>query len=97
VVDSTAVLLMPRWLFRVTDWQCLFGSLKECDEKAEAQNARWLEYVDTLSPADLNATFQYRTTDGDTRQAVRQHMLLHVFNHATHHRFVVVPTKPAYP
>jgi uncharacterized damage-inducible protein DinB len=90
VFTVTVVASVGRLAWGFTDWEKLFESLEDCDVEAEKQNLRWLEFVDALSDDDLQATFEYNTTDGYTKRAVRQHMLLHVFNHATHHRFVSV-------
>jgi uncharacterized damage-inducible protein DinB len=46
----------------------------------------WTTTVAQYPEVDLQASFVYRTTKGEERQAVRWKILDHVFNHSTHHR-----------
>jgi uncharacterized damage-inducible protein DinB len=53
----------------------------------EAEDARIIAYVDRLAPADLAGTVRYRTTRNPT--VIEQYLaplLIHFFNHQTHHR-----------
>lgn len=51
-----------------------------------AATARWLEYVDSLSDAALADDLRFTMTTGQARTLPMPAALLHVFNHATHHR-----------
>ena len=48
--------------------------------------ARWREYVDGLSEAALADDLRFTMTTGQARTLPMPAALLHVFNHATHHR-----------
>ena len=47
---------------------------------------RLLTYVDSLSDAQLEETWDYRTLDGTPQKQRRRETLAHLFNHQTHHR-----------
>ena len=51
-----------------------------------AATARWREYVDGLSDAALAEDLRFTMTTGQARTLPKPAALLHVFNHATHHR-----------
>jgi len=51
-----------------------------------AASARWQEYVVSLSDNALDGDLRYTMTTGQTRALPMPAALLHVFNHATHHR-----------
>lgn len=51
-----------------------------------AATARWREYVDGLSEAGLAEDLRFTMTTGQARTLPMPAALLHVFNHATHHR-----------
>lgn len=42
--------------------------------------------VETITPAERTATISYRRANGEPKESVVGHVLLHVFNHQTHHR-----------
>jgi uncharacterized damage-inducible protein DinB len=44
------------------------------------------DYLVHLSDADLTSIIRYTTDEGDKRERVLWHCLLHVVNHGTHHR-----------
>lgn len=56
--------------------------LKQIDE----QSKTWIEFVDTLDEDELKPPLRYENTQGIPRELERGPALLHVFNHATHHR-----------
>jgi uncharacterized damage-inducible protein DinB len=51
-----------------------------------AAAARWSGYVGSLSESALAGDLRYRMTTGQERVLPMPAALLHVFNHATHHR-----------
>jgi uncharacterized damage-inducible protein DinB len=51
-----------------------------------AEDARLKDLVDGYREADLTATLAYQTTSGKPYSQPRQDILLHLFNHQTHHR-----------
>lgn len=51
------------------------------DEQLEMGN-----YLNTLSSNDLDGMIEYRTTKGKAYRNTLWHLLLHLFNHGTHHR-----------
>jgi uncharacterized damage-inducible protein DinB len=51
-----------------------------------AEDARLIELVASYSEADLDKVVAYRTMSGQPHSQPLQHILLHLFNHQTHHR-----------
>jgi len=51
-----------------------------------AEDARLKDLVDGYCDADLTAALAYQTTSGKPYRQPRQDILLHLFNHQTHHR-----------
>ncbi|WP_312166539.1 DinB family protein [Phenylobacterium sp.] len=51
-----------------------------------AATAKWREHVDRLSDAALADDLRFTMTTGQARTLPMPAALLHVFNHATHHR-----------
>lgn len=53
----------------------------------KATDTRWLELVAGLADADLGRVVRYaRATSPEKQASTLEQILLHVFNHATHHR-----------
>ncbi|MGE3849619.1 MAG: DinB family protein [Gammaproteobacteria bacterium] len=51
-----------------------------------AATERWATWLDTLDDARLASTLVYRNMSGAAFEQPLSSVLLHVFNHATHHR-----------
>lgn len=51
-----------------------------------AATARWSDYVDELGESALGGDLRYTMTTGQPRALPMSAALLHIFNHATHHR-----------
>ena len=51
-----------------------------------AATARWVEHIDSLSDTALTHDLRFTMTTGQARTLPMPAALLHVFNHATHHR-----------
>lgn len=65
----------------------LFDDLASLRRAREAEDARIIAYVDRLSEADLAGLLRYRlVTRPETVEQPLAPVLLHVFNHQTHHR-----------
>ena len=68
--------------------------MKEEDFRTfDALEQRWKEeehsmraYLASLSDEDLTGYIRYTTDEGDKRERVLWHCLVHVVNHGTHHR-----------
>ena len=71
-----------------------FDAMREEDfPTSEVVEQRWKEeelamrdYLVHLTDADLTGIIRYTTDEGDHRERVLWHCLLHVVNHGTHHR-----------
>jgi uncharacterized damage-inducible protein DinB len=71
-----------------------FREMKEEDFPTfEALEQRWKEeeramrdYLASLTDEDLSGTIRYTTDEGDNRERILWHCLLHLVNHGTHHR-----------
>lgn len=50
------------------------------------QAYQWESLVESLSGEELLASFDYQNTRNEAMSAVRGPILMHVFNHGTHHR-----------
>jgi uncharacterized damage-inducible protein DinB len=64
----------------------LYDDLKDLARARMAEDARLQRVVSGTSAADLGADLSYQTTSGKPQQQKLQDILLHVFNHQTHHR-----------
>jgi uncharacterized damage-inducible protein DinB len=61
-------------------------SFAELRDAREQEDARAIRFVASLSEADLDAPFAYRTLAGKEHTQRRRETLAHFFNHQTHHR-----------
>jgi len=64
----------------------LHDTLADLRAAREAEDARIAGFVDGLGPADLAGAIVYVDNAGNRREDPRDLLLLHVFNHQTHHR-----------
>ena len=64
----------------------LFEDRRELASARMAEDARFKRVVAGYSDADLPRLFSYQTTSGKPQQQPLQEVLLHIFNHQTHHR-----------
>jgi uncharacterized damage-inducible protein DinB len=64
----------------------LFDDLHELARARMAEDARLIRVVGGYSDADLAAALSYQTTSGKPHQQPLRDILLHLFNHQTHHR-----------
>lgn len=64
----------------------LYDELTELRAAREAEDARLINHVDSLSEAELDAPFDYKTLNGTAMRQLRRESLAHVLNHQTHHR-----------
>ncbi len=64
----------------------LFEDLGELRAAREAEDARILAYAGALTPEVLAGTLSYRNTQGEAFTQPLAQVLVHVFNHQTHHR-----------
>ncbi len=55
-------------------------------ERLKAATAQWPGYIGSLDDAALAGDLRYTMTTGQPRMMPMSGTLLHVFNHATHHR-----------
>ena len=63
-----------------------FASMAELRAKWDALEAEQRAFVDGLGEADLAPALVYKNTEGKEFQVALGALLLHVVNHATHHR-----------
>jgi uncharacterized damage-inducible protein DinB len=66
--------------------QRLCGTLPELAGLRVMLDEAIIAFCDELQPSRLAAPFEYRTTKGVTYRKFLGDVLLHVFNHQTHHR-----------
>jgi len=64
----------------------LFDTLPELAAARKAEDARIIDYIDTLTTDDLLADFTYANMAGARFRQMRAGTLDHLFNHQTHHR-----------
>jgi uncharacterized damage-inducible protein DinB len=64
----------------------LFEDRNELAHARMAEDARLKRVVAGYGEADLDQTISYHTTSGAPQQQVLNDILLHLFNHQTHHR-----------
>jgi uncharacterized damage-inducible protein DinB len=66
--------------------QPLFDSLARLRERRDFLDRLLLDWTATLTEADLDAVISYRRFNGETSKRQLGMLLLHFFNHQTHHR-----------
>jgi uncharacterized damage-inducible protein DinB len=66
--------------------QMLFDSLEALRERRTLLDRQVLEWAPTLRDEDLHAVITYRRYNGDAHHKALGQLLLHFFNHQTHHR-----------
>lgn len=64
----------------------LFPTPESVSERLISEQAEMKSYLNTLKSSDLQNTIEYRTTKGVSHKNILWHILLHLFNHGTHHR-----------
>ena len=64
----------------------IFDDLPSLLAARQQVDQRILTYVDSLSDAQLEETWDYRMLEGTLQRQRRRETLAHVFNHQTHHR-----------
>jgi uncharacterized damage-inducible protein DinB len=66
--------------------EILFAQLEPLTAARQAEDSRIVAYVASLSEAELEEEWDYRTLSGAPQRQRRRDILAHVFNHQTHHR-----------
>jgi uncharacterized damage-inducible protein DinB len=64
----------------------IFDDLPTLLAARQQVDQRIITYVDSLSDAQLEETWDYRMLDGTLQRQRRRETLAHLFNHQTHHR-----------
>lgn len=64
----------------------VFDDIPSLSAARQQQDERIIRFVESLSDAQLEEMFEYRTLDGTPQKQPRREILAHVFNHQTHHR-----------
>jgi uncharacterized damage-inducible protein DinB len=64
----------------------LFEHRQELAKARAAEDKRFLEVIDGYQDADLTKMIKYANTSGKKFEAPLSDLLIHVFNHQTHHR-----------
>ncbi len=63
-----------------------FADFTTLHERRLALDAAYLRLSSELLEADLSKPFEYTTTEGSQRRFIFWQVLVHAFNHQTHHR-----------
>jgi uncharacterized damage-inducible protein DinB len=63
-----------------------FPTFDHLEQRLKEEELAMRDYLIHLSNDDLTGTIRYTTDEGDKRERVLWHCLLHVVNHGTHHR-----------
>jgi uncharacterized damage-inducible protein DinB len=66
--------------------EILFQDFTQLSAARQAEDARIVAYVASLSAAQLQEDWDYRTLSGAPQRQRRRDILAHLFNHQTHHR-----------
>lgn len=64
----------------------VFDDLPSLSAARQREDRRIIAYVDSLSDAQLEELWDYRTLNGTLHRQRRRETLAHLFNHQTHHR-----------
>jgi uncharacterized damage-inducible protein DinB len=63
-----------------------FTTFESLEQRWQEEELAMRDYLVHLSDASLTGLVRYTTDEGDARERVLWHCLLHVVNHGTHHR-----------
>jgi len=82
------------WMHRLTDTgdhpnklnAIVFNDLSSLSNAREQEDRRIIKFVQELSDAQLEESWEYRTLNGTPQRQRRREILAHLFNHQTHHR-----------
>lgn len=82
------------WMYRLTGAgeypkslsAILFDDLPSLSAARQLEDQRISTFVASLSDAQLEEPWDYRTMNGTPRKQLRREILAHLFNHQTHHR-----------
>jgi uncharacterized damage-inducible protein DinB len=64
----------------------MFDDLPSLEFARRAEDARIIQYVESLSEEEIGRDFNYSTTKGVPQRFILRDLLAHWFNHQTHHR-----------
>ena len=64
----------------------VFDDLPSLSAARQQEDQRIIAYVESLSDAQMEETWTYRTLNGAPQKQRRREILAHLFNHQTHHR-----------
>jgi uncharacterized damage-inducible protein DinB len=64
----------------------LFPTFESLNLRILEEQAEMRKYLGTLSRSDLQGSIEYKTTTGAAYKNTLWHILVHLFNHGTHHR-----------
>ena len=88
-------VLFAEWIWR-NRWEGIFPSLRFKPEEFptfDSLKTRWLheqnllmKFVDGITDERLNRPFQYKNTQGEPKESILWHAMIHVVNHGTQHR-----------
>ncbi|MBI3507070.1 MAG: damage-inducible protein DinB [Proteobacteria bacterium] len=82
------------WMGRITGQpakisrldEILYGDFAGLRVARVAEDAQIVAYCDALDEPTANTTLRYRTTEGEPQATPLRWVLMHMFNHETHHR-----------
>jgi uncharacterized damage-inducible protein DinB len=63
-----------------------FATVDALEQRWQEEERSWQGYLAFLTDDDLSGIVRYTTPEGEKRERVLWHCLLHVVNHGTHHR-----------
>ena len=64
----------------------LFPTLESIKPRLFDEQSIMRTYLSTLNNSDLQSLIEYKTTKGTAYKNILWHILMHLFNHGTHHR-----------
>ena len=64
----------------------VLDDLSSLSAARQHEDQRIIAYVESLTDAQMEETWEYRTLNGAPRKQRRREILAHLFNHQTHHR-----------
>ena len=67
----------------------IFSSIAEYDQKRRHLDQFFHRLADEITEADLNQHIRYKNWKGEDQNRVCGAMILHLFNHQTHHRGMI--------
>ncbi|EGD80033.1 hypothetical protein PTSG_13022 [Salpingoeca rosetta] len=71
-------------------WETVFDPA-DLAKELQHEHDSWVGLIESLSDDELEQSFSYQDTKGNSYSSVRSDIMVHIVNHSTHHRGQISP------